>query len=155
MSTRNSDTPLAADVADRLHSVAIHLLRHARQVDGQSGLSAARLSALSVLVFGGPRTIGELAASEQVRPPTMSTLVRHLVADRLVRTARDESDRRVVRVSATARARDVLERARRRRGAVLSGLFGSLSTRERSGLVRTLDALERALARATEPDAHG
>ena len=35
----------------------------------------AKLSALSVLVFGGPRSIGALARAEQVRLPTMSRLV--------------------------------------------------------------------------------
>ena len=62
-------------VADRLHSAAIHLLRRLRREDDASGQSAPRLSALSVLVFGGPQTIGALAAAEQVRVPTMSRVV--------------------------------------------------------------------------------
>src|SRR5919204_112311 len=52
------------EAADRFHSAAIHALRHVRREDPTSGLSAARLSALSVLVFGGPRTLGELALAE-------------------------------------------------------------------------------------------
>jgi hypothetical protein len=63
-------------VADRVHSAAIHLLRRLRREDDRWGLSAPRLSALSVLVFGGRAlTLGELAAAEQVRPPTMTRLV--------------------------------------------------------------------------------
>ena len=62
-------------VADRLHSAAIHLLRRVRQQDVATGEGPARLSALSVLVFGGPKTLGELAAAEQVKPPTMSRIV--------------------------------------------------------------------------------
>jgi len=42
-----------AAVADRLHSAAIHLLRRVRKQDAASGEGPARLSALSVLVFGG------------------------------------------------------------------------------------------------------
>ena len=57
-------------IADRLHSAAIHLLRRLRREDATTGLSAPRLSALSVIVFGGPLTLGELANAEQVRPPT-------------------------------------------------------------------------------------
>ena len=53
-------------VADRLHSTAIHLLRRLRVEDDASGLTAPRLSALSVIVFGGPLTLGELAAAEQL-----------------------------------------------------------------------------------------
>ncbi len=62
-------------VADRLHSAAIHLLRRVRKQDAATGEGPARLSALSVLVFGGPMTLGQLAAAEQVKPPTMSRIV--------------------------------------------------------------------------------
>jgi len=51
-------------VADRLHSAAIHLLRRVRKQDAVSGVGPAQLSALSVLVFGGPKTLGDLAAQE-------------------------------------------------------------------------------------------
>src|SRR5229473_2111765 len=61
--------------ADRLHSAAIHLLRRLRRQDDASGLTAPRLSALSVIVFSGPLTLGALATAEQVRPPTMTRLV--------------------------------------------------------------------------------
>ena len=63
-------------VADRLHSAAIHLLRRLRVEDEALGISAPRLSVLSVLVFAGPMRIGELAHAEQVEPPTMTRLVR-------------------------------------------------------------------------------
>src|SRR5919199_1393233 len=81
-----------ARVADRLHSAAVHLLRLLRREDARSGLSAPRLSALSVLVFGGARTLGELAAAEQVRPPTMTRLVRALEAAGLVTREGDPAD---------------------------------------------------------------
>ena len=62
-------------LADVLHSAAIHLLRKLRREDAASGLNAPRLSALSVVVFAGPVTLGELAGAEQVRPPTMTRIV--------------------------------------------------------------------------------
>ncbi len=68
----------AEALAQRLHGAAIHLLRRLRTEDVAAGLTAPRLSALSVLVFGGPRSIGELAAAEQVRPPTISRLVQEI-----------------------------------------------------------------------------
>ena len=49
-------------LADRWHSLAIHLLRRLRREDLKAGLTGPRLSALSVIVFGGPITLGELAA---------------------------------------------------------------------------------------------
>jgi MarR family len=77
--------PALEVAADKLHSAAIHLLRRLRARDRESGIGPAKLSALSVLVFGGSRSLGELAAAEQVRPPTMSRIVSGLERARLVR----------------------------------------------------------------------
>src|SRR5687767_115077 len=90
-----------ADIASRLHSASIHLLREVRRQDPESGLSPARLSALSVLVFGGPRTLGALAAAEQVTAPTMTRLVAALEADGYLSRRPSPSDRRAVIVDAT------------------------------------------------------
>src|SRR2546421_9589073 len=90
------------ELADRLHSAAIHLLRRVRRTDTLTGVPAAQLSALSVLM-SGPKTLGELAAAEQVRPPTMSTLVAQMERSALLRRARDARDARVVRVGMTAK----------------------------------------------------
>src|SRR6266487_1947606 len=118
MSARKSNRNVEA--ADRFHSAAIHALRHVRRDDPATGLSAARLSALSVLVFGGPRTLGELAAAEHVRPATMTRIVQALEQDGLVRRERDADDARVHRLRATARGRRVMQRGRERRIATLA-----------------------------------
>src|SRR5437016_4333464 len=110
----------AADLADRLHSAAIHLLRRLRREDDASGLPAPQLSALSVIVFGGPVTLGALAAAEQVRPPTITRLVATLESAGLVQRELDASDRRIVRVKATARGERLLHEGRRRRVASLA-----------------------------------
>src|SRR5436853_7386045 len=88
------------ELADRLSSAAIHLLRRARRTDPLTGVSPAQLSALSVLM-SGPRTLGELAAAEQVRPPTMSRLVSEMERAGVARKATDRDDARVIRVHAT------------------------------------------------------
>src|ERR671933_413952 len=113
MTSRKSNETIEA--ADRFHSAAIHALRHVRRDDPQSGLSAARLSALSVLVFGGARTLGELAAAEHVRPATMTRIVQALEEERLVRREADPSDGRVVRLQATAKGERVMWLGRERR----------------------------------------
>ena len=95
----------SVEAADRFHSAAIHALRQVRREDPATGLSTARLSALSVLVFGGPRTLGELAAAEQVRPATMTKIAQSLVEDGHARRRADPADGRVVRLSATAKGR--------------------------------------------------
>jgi len=138
-------TERKADIASRLHSVAIHLLRHVREVDLAMRLSPARASALSVLVFGGERTIGELAAAEQVTPPTMTRLVGALEADGYVKRTPGADDRREVFVRATAKARRVLEAGRRRRVEELSRLLDAASDSEWNGVERVVEFLERAL----------
>jgi DNA-binding MarR family transcriptional regulator len=133
----------ATDLADRLHSAAIHLLRRLRREDDASGLPAPQLSALSVIVFGGPLALGDLARAEQVRPPTISKLIVALEQQGLVVREMDAGDRRVVRVRATARGTKVLQEGRQRRVAALVSSLGALSARDRALLARALPVLER------------
>jgi len=130
------------DVADRLHSAAIHLLRRAAEEDRGDGLSRARLSALSVVVFRGPLTLGELAAAEGVRSATMTGIVNGLERDGLVRRRPHGSDRRAVQVEATASGRRLLERARAQRIALVASKLGDLSQAELDLLDRAAELLE-------------
>lgn len=132
-------------VADRLHSTAIHLLRRLRRADAEAGLGAAQLSALSVVVFGGPLTLGELAAAEQVRPPTITRLVRGLEAAGLVTREPDPSDGRVVRVRATPQGERILAEGRQRRVRLLTERFRTLGAPELETLERAADLLEHLL----------
>src|SRR6266705_5567979 len=134
------------EAADRFHSAAIHALRHVRRDDPATGLSAARLSALSVLVFGGPRPLGELAAAEHVRPATMTRIVQALEQEGLVRRASDPDDGRVTRLQATAKGERVMWRGRERRVANLATLLSSLSYQEGAQVRSAADLVERALA---------
>ena len=144
MSPRKSNRNIEA--ADRFHSAAIHALRHVRREDPATGLSAARLSALSVLVFGGPRTLGELAAAEHVRPATMTRIVQALEAEGLVRRESDPDDGRVTRLHATAKGERVLWRGREQRVAQLAELLARLSADEVAHVRKAADLVERALA---------
>src|SRR5947209_20077163 len=118
------------EAADRFHSAAIHALRHVRRGDPASGLSAARLSALSVLVFGGACTLGELAAAEHVRPATMTRIVQALEDNGLVRRESDPQDGRVTRLRPTAKGKRVMRQGRERRVANLAALLARLSAVE-------------------------
>lgn len=131
------DDVRAERLADRLHSASIHLLRRLRRQDDASGVTAPHLSALSVLVFGGARTLGELAAAEQVRPPSMTRIVRNLEREGLVARETDPGDRRAVRLRATDEGRRVLEEGRARR-------VHSLAERLRALGADDLACLERA-----------
>src|SRR5271167_3430794 len=89
------------ELADHLHSVAIRLLRLVRVQDAASGIAPARLSALSVIVFGGPVSLRDLARAEQVRAPTMSRIVDALEAQGLAKRRTNAKDRRAVIIAAT------------------------------------------------------
>jgi len=134
------------ELAARVHSAALHLLRRLAQDDRATGVSAPRLSALSVLVFGGPRTIGELAGIEGVTPPTMTRLVAAMVADGLIDRREDPADRRVVRVQASAAGRSLLLAGRDRRVATLAAMVKPLTAKERRRLDAAAATIERMLA---------
>lgn len=136
-------------IADRLHSGAIHLLRRLRTQDAASGLTAPRLSALSVIVFGGPLTLGALAAAEQVRPPTMTRLVAALERDGLVTREPDPEDRRQVLLRATPAGRQLLEEGRARRTTSLARRLAALPPEDLAALARAASLLER-LARPAD-----
>ena len=131
--------------AARLHSAAIHVLRRLRTVDEASGLGPARLSALSVLVFGGPCTLGELAAAEQVTPPSMSRVAGALEEAGLVKREADPRDGRAIRLSATDAGRKILEEARDRRVEVLADLLADLDQPDVESIERTVELIETAL----------
>ena len=134
------------EAADRFHSAAIHALRHVRREDPATGLSAARLSALSVLVYGGPRTLGELAAAEQVRPATMTRIAQSLVEDGYALREADPADGRVVRLSPTAKGRRVMQKGRERRVTNLARLFGRLTPEEVGHVREAAELVEKALS---------
>ena len=131
----------AVELADALHSAAIHLLRQLRTEDRASGIGPAQLSALSVLVFGGSMSLKQLAAIEQVKPPTMVRIVRGLVEQRLAVSRADRQDARKLRISATARGRAAMQRARMRRVEALARSLGAKSAGERAEIARALEIL--------------
>jgi DNA-binding MarR family transcriptional regulator len=137
--------PEAIAAADRLHSAAIHLLRRVRKQDAATGEGPARLSALSVLVFAGPKTLGELADAEQVKPPTMSRIAAGLERSRLARITRDPHDARRMRIRATAKGTRLLRQGRQRRIEYLAAHLDSLTRRELARLGAAADILEKLL----------
>lgn len=138
-------TPGLLVLADGLHSVAIHLLRRVRKQDVATGEGPARLSALSVLVFGGPKTLGELAAAEQVKPPTMSRIVAGLTRSRLVEITPDPQDARRLRIRATAKGTRLLHQGREGRITYLAAHLDELSPEDISRLGEAVEILRNVL----------
>jgi DNA-binding MarR family transcriptional regulator len=133
-------------IADRLHSLAIHLLRAVRAGDDESGLSGPRLSALSVIRFRGPISLTELAAAEHVTTPTMTRLVQALEAEGMVRREADAADRRAIKLLPTARGARVLDSARKRRLDAMAALLDGLTAEELQSVERVVALLESRVA---------
>ncbi|HXG72503.1 MAG TPA: MarR family transcriptional regulator [Gemmatimonadaceae bacterium] len=134
--------------ADRLHTAAIRLLRTLRKQDDAGGMSAPRLSALSVVVFSGPLTLGGLANAEQVRPPTMTKIVTALERSGHVRRRSDKRDARLTLIVATAKGKRTLAAGRRRRVAALASAIRSLdqqSSGQTATLVKVLEEIVAAM----------
>jgi DNA-binding MarR family transcriptional regulator len=132
------------ELADRLHSAAIHLLRRVRKRDIETGEGPARLSALSVLVFGGPMTLGDLARAEQVKPPTMTRIVTGLEKSALAVREADADDARRIRIHATEKGKRLLMRGRKARIDYLAAHL-DLSSKELSALREATLILEKIL----------
>jgi DNA-binding MarR family transcriptional regulator len=141
------NNPAALALSDRLHSAAIHLLRRVRKQDVATREGPARLSALSVLVFGGAKTLGELAAAEQVKPPTMSRIVAGLAHSRLITITADAHDARRMQIRATAKGTRLLQKGRQLRIAYLASHLDFLTPEELVKLGEGVEILQRLLDR--------
>ena len=140
-----------AQAADRLHSAAIHLLRSLRREDARLGVGPAGLSVLSVLVFGGPKTIGELAAIEQVKAPTMTRIVATLERNFMAERDGDARDRRRAIIHATHHGRMIMRRGRANRVHELTSRIERLPETEIALLTRAAELIER-VARASKAE---
>ncbi len=135
----------ATELAARLAGLSTVLQRDLSRVDAGEGLTRARLSALGLLVMGGPRTLGELASAEHVRPPTMTRLVHAMEADGLVAHEPNPNDGRSIVIRATPRGEKQLELGRTRQIAPLAESISDLDRAERLQLEDAGDLLGRVL----------
>lgn len=134
-------------LAEALHRAAIGLLRGIKTADQETGLSPPRLSALSVLVFGGPQSLASLAKAEGVKPPTMSKLVAELEHEGLVEKSADPKDGRGLVIAATAQGKKVMLQGRDRRLALLKERLGRLNAGEIARIAAAAPVLLKIAAR--------
>ena len=140
---RPDDNQSLEAVAAALNSGAIHLLRSLGAVDRQAGLTPARLSALSVIVFAGPRQLGELAAAEGVAGPTMTRIVDGLVAGGLAERRPDPRDGRAALIAATPAGEDLMRAAAGRRISAIASAIAELPVADRRRLTASAGLLDR------------
>jgi len=131
-------------MAARLRLVLNRLARRLRR-EAADDLSPSLISALVTIDVHGPITLGELAAHELVRPPSVTRMVTGLEQRGLVRREADAGDRRVARVSLTAEGRRVLRSTRTRKTAYLAKRLGRLDEAQLAALMDALPVLESLL----------
>lgn len=136
-----------SEVADRLGMAITRLARLLRQQAGDD-LTPTMRAAVGTIAREGPLTLGELAAVEQVAPPTITKVVTKLEDRGLVEREADPSDRRVARVVLSEKGERWLEGDRRRRHAWLAERIDKLDAAERDRLVRAVDAIESLIGGA-------
>ena len=144
-----SKPPSREETVRKVHSTALHLMRYVRAQDIALGVPPARLSALSVIVFGGKTSLSDLAKAEQVRPPTMSRIVDALVRDGLVKREIDKKDRRSVIITATDKGTRIMHEGRSRREKRLLDLLQPLRREEIDLIDRASEILSRELRTET------
>ncbi len=140
----NKQNPCLQEVADAIHSAAIHLLRALKGKDKVMGISPAQLSTLSVLYFMGPLTITKLARAEGVKPPTVSRLIKDMERGGLVMRLKAENDARSVHVTITPKGTALFERARINRLRTLSTALENLNFESLETLSQAADLIENA-----------
>ncbi len=146
-----SDQGVDLGEVSRLRLAVVRLSRRLRQ-QNTSDITPSQLSALSTIEREGPLSLGELAAIENVSPPTISRIVGTLEGDGYVERTPGSDDRRVALVRATTKANRELDRARAQRDAWLARQLAELDDDERRALTRAVPVLERLIAdgRGTE-----
>lgn len=139
-------------LADAVTMAAVRLTRTLRALTKTSALSGPEISALAVVVFGGPVAAKDLAALEEVTPGAISRTVASLEAAGLVRRVADRDDARLKWIEATARGGRLCRQGHRNRLAPLAVRIAALPERERK-LLRDASALiDRLSRRIVEPD---
>jgi DNA-binding MarR family transcriptional regulator len=135
-----------AEIAARLRLAVTRLSRRLRQ-QVAGGLTSSQVSALATVERLGAPTLGELAAFEQVQPPSMTKMVVGLEGAGLVMRREDDSDGRIVRVVLTPEGRRTVQRSRSLRNAYLARRLRVLSEDERARLDELVELLEHLVER--------
>ena len=130
-----------ADELDKRLTALWHVLGRR----GKRELSRTAASVLATLRDTGPRRITELAESEGIAQPTVTTLVGRMERDGLVERRPDPADARAVLVHLTQRGRDRLDEMRLAREAVLEKRLAALTEDEREVLANALPVLDKLI----------
>ena len=141
--TSSPMTPIAERPdPERIYLFVQHLGRRLRDIDARAGLTPARFSTLASLRFHGSRNIGDLAADERVRPPSMTRLVRDMERDSLLTRTPDPADGRGVLIELTPSAAALFDAVRAEKIALVADFLETLGGPARASIRVAFAALD-------------
>jgi DNA-binding MarR family transcriptional regulator len=132
------------DLVTRTRLAVLRLARRLRQ-QVTPGITPSQQSALAAIEHRGPLTLGELAAYENVQPPSITRIVGNLEAAELVERTTATADRRVSLVQITGQGRAELQTIRTQRDAWLAGQLATLEPDELQRVRAALPVLDKIL----------
>ena len=136
----------AGDLAAELRVAVMKTSRRLRLEAGSDTLSAARYSVLAGL-REEQRTIGELAAREQISAPSMTRIVKSLLESGLVTRTVSETDARQALIALTDQGRKAYQAVRSQRTAWLALRLDTLDSTDRATLARAAALLQEMSAK--------
>ena len=114
-----------------------------RRLRSEHRFPLTQAGVLGFLDRDGPRSIGELAAIESVRPQSMSQTICDLEADGLIERRADPSDGRRTQIAITTRGRAELDADRAAREGWLAKEIGAFTHEEQEILREAVRLLNR------------
>ncbi|MBD3667098.1 MAG: MarR family transcriptional regulator [Kangiella sp.] len=136
-------------LAERLYRLADHLLKDSKRHGQESGLTAERLSILSILVNTGPQTINKLAATEGVSAPAITRTVKSLEKQGFVIKSRSKTDQRVVYVAPTRKSQQLLDEISRKTQSTIEELLLGIEADEAHQIDLAMTLLERQIIKTS------
>jgi DNA-binding MarR family transcriptional regulator len=135
-----SDSGLASSL--RVSVARLHRRLRTEDVD-DLGVSVGGVAVLALLYREGERTIGQIAATERVQPPSMTRTVSCLEQAGYVERHPHPTDGRQVVVRLSPQGQELLAAERRRRDAWLTCRLRELTADERAVLRQAAPILEK------------
>ncbi len=140
-----ADGPASTEeLPTRLRLAIMRLARRLRQ-QAEPDLTPSMLSAMAIIEYRQPVTLGQLAEAERVKPPTMSKIVGRLEDASLVTRTVDPDDKRIQRLSLSRDGVKLIARNRSRKNAYLARKLRKLEPEEVAKLEEAVGVIEKIL----------
>jgi len=152
-SSRKSANKETDDLADAvLIASRVLVAVAARSLAEEEVISLPQYRALVVLASRGPQRPVDLAEALGVDPSTATRMCDRLEGKSLITRRRDEGDRRVVVLAASASGRRLVDRVTRRRRNEIGQIVRAVEPKERPNLIRAFNLFGKAAGEVPEGD---